>query len=88
MSGARIAAVPNRAFIDADGATRITRPPPARDDSTSEESSHGPIRCASAATTTPVRALCGERSHKAVVSMPVTDSNEAAAGRPVCRCSR
>ena len=72
--------MPNRASSAADGANRITRPPPANDDPTTDESSHGPRRCASATTTTPVLAQPGGTSATGVVSMPVTDSNEAAAG--------
>ena len=56
--------------------------PPAKDDSTTDESSHGPMRCASATTTTPVPEQSGDSSPTAVVSMPVTASNEAAAGCP------
>jgi len=40
------------------------------------------MRCASATTTSPAQSDAGAMSPTAVVSMPVTASNEAAAARP------
>ena len=51
--GARIAAVPNSVSSAEAGANRTTRDSPASEDSTTDESSHGPKRWASATTTTP-----------------------------------